>query len=360
MPPKKKKKKGGKKSADADDGDALENLVANYKQACKLIGTEEMRPFISHLLGENDDEEDENSVDSSVHLLVQDMPLRPSHTRALAWAIMGNGQGMNQKSYKRYDSIAFVRTEAGNAGATSFAELMRLGKPLGVEPKSISFIHCNLTAQGCSMLGKALENGANDSLVSLTLDYNQFRNEGLSSLIYGLRSNQCIEYLSLRFCKLEGAMFGATICDLLSNEKTKLNTLNLEGNALKAKGLSVLSRSLRKNKTLTSLDLSDNGIDIDYESAAFLAFSHGLESLANAIERNQTLRSLNFRFNTLGKEGVKILIPVLSKAHADSRLNKTLKKCFVSSILDKDDFAMLNRNEPLKKGGGKKKGKKKK
>ena len=31
-------------------------------------------------------------------------------------------------------------------------------------------------------------------------------------------------------------------------------------------------------------------------------------------------------------------------------LNKTLKKCFVSSILDKDDFAMLNRNEPLKKG----------
>ena len=30
------------------------------------------------------------------------------------------------------------------------------------------------------------------------------------------------------------------------------------------------------------------------------------------------------------------------------------------SILDKDDFAMLNRNEPLKKGGGKKKGKKKK
>ena len=76
--------------------------------------------------------------------------------------------------------------------------------------------------------------------------------------------------------------------------------------------------------------------------------------------RRSELVSIEYEDLDFVKEGVKILIPVLSKAHEDPRLNKTLKKCFVSSILDKDDFALLNRNDPIKKGGGKKKGKKKK
>jgi len=351
MPPK-------KKGSAADDGDAIENLISNYKRACTLIGAEEIKELVIKLSGEDDDEDSDDCLDSSVHLVLQDLPLRPCGTRAFAWACLGNGEGMNQKAYTKYESITFCRCDCQDAGAVALAEVLRLGKSLDVVPSALSFIHCGIRQHGCAMLGSALEHGANNTLKSLTLDYNVFGNDGFSALVYGLRSNTCLESLNVRFCGMAGTDFGATLCDLLSGEQSKLRRLNVEGNRIGPMGLAVLSRCLKRNKTLVALDISDNGIDISYEPKEFKAYSEGLGHFCTALQLNSTLLELNFRFNTLGAEGATLLRPALDKSEENP--NKTLKKVFVSSILGKEDFDSLNRNEPIKGGKGKKKGKKKK
>ena len=111
---------------------------------------------------------------------------------------------------------------------------------------------------------------------------------------------------------------------------------------------------------MLSLDISDNGINIDYEPQKFAIYSNGLKSFGSALLINKTLREINFRSNTLGEPGAKILMPILDKDNSEEA-NTTLKKFFVSTILDKKYFKVLNRNSKGGKAkGGKKKKKKKK
>mgnify|MGYP001495746069 CR=1 FL=1 len=81
---------------------------------------------------------------------------------------------------------------------------------------------------------------------------------------------------------MEGIDFAASLCDLINNNKSQLSKINVEGNKLGAKGLGVFSRALRKNKTLTTLDISDNAINVDYEPKNFAIFSNGLTSFGEA------------------------------------------------------------------------------
>ena len=298
MPP--KKKKGNKSSSsNQEDGDAVENFVSNYKKACGLINAETNSYIIKSISGdlEDNNEDGDDAIDPTLHLLLADLNLRPSGTRAIAWAILGNGADMKGGSYKNFQSLQFVRCDCRDAGAAAFAEVLRIGPTLDVMIKTLSFVHCNVFSLGCHMLGNALASGMNTSLTTLTLDYNKFGNEGIVKLIHGLRSNCTMETLNLRFCNMEGIDFAASLCDLINNNKSQLSKINVEGNKLGAKGLGVFSRALRKNKTLTTLDISDNAINVDYEPKNFAIFSNGLTSFGEALLINKTLKEINFRSN---------------------------------------------------------------
>ena len=91
--------------------------------------------------------------------LLADLNLRPSGTRAIAWAILGNGAGMKGGSYKNFQSLQFVRCDCRDAGAAAFAEVLRIGPTLDVMIKTLSFVHCNVFSLGCHMLGNALASG---------------------------------------------------------------------------------------------------------------------------------------------------------------------------------------------------------
>ena len=239
------------------------------------------------------------------------------------------------------------------------SEVLRLGPQLDVLIQTLAFVNCNIKSLGCEILGKSLSSGMNTSLRKLNLDYNEFGNEAFVKLVHGLRSNGTLEILSARFCKMEGIDFAASLCDLINNGKSQIHTINIEGNKIGAKGLGIFSRGLRKNKTLVTLDISDNAINIDYEPKAFALYSNALKTFGEALLANRTLREINFRFNTLGKPGAEILLPVLDQNNYEEA-NTTLNKFFVSTILEKGDFEALNRNGKAKKKGGKKKKKKKK
>ena len=139
------------------------------------------------------------------------------------------------------------------------------------------------------------------------------------------------------------------MCDLINNGKSQIHTINIERESkIGAKGLGIFSRGLRKNKTLVTLDISDNAINIDYEPKAFALYSNALKAFGEALLANRTLREINFRFNTLGKPGAEILLPVLDQNNYEEA-NTTLNKFFVSTILEKGDFEALNRNGKAKK-----------
>ena len=133
-----------------------------------------------------------------------------------------------------------------------------------------------------------------NNLLELNLDNNNFQSEGLSMMLYAL-CNSSIEELSCCGC-------GIKSIDIDTNFfPNHLTVLNLNNNNINTDGCRRLSKLLQKGEcALTNLFLNQNGIGCD-----------GVEILADAIQDNSSLLSLNLSNNKIKDDGVAALVASL-------------------------------------------------
>jgi len=277
-------------------------------------------------------------------------PLGPGGTRALMTAVMGTGPGMKGGPYKLLNSLRFWRTNVTDDGCAAIAEVLRLGGA-EVQISYLELLDNNVGLRGCMALGAALGQGGNVSLLTLKLDYNTtLGTAGVEYLCRGLRTNISLRQLHLAYCDIQ-ADAGKYLSGVLSNQRSGLLTLNVQGNRINGVGLSDLCEGLMINTKLEKLIIADNMID---QEPADL---EGLRAFRDCLAReNNTLASVDFMYNRIGTEGAAILAEALTPE------NKKVKEFLVDLTLPMAAFDSIFRRD----GGGKKgkkggkKGKKKK
>jgi len=339
MPP--KKAPGGAAGGEGVEGEDPAVLLQNYQKFCKLIGLP-TNPSVAKNL--NDEEKFPIK-----QIVIDDEygPLGPGGSRALMTAVMGVGPGMKGGPYKLLESIRIWRSNIGDDGAASVAEILRLG---GAEVK-ISYLELldnNIAARGCLALGTSLSKGNNLSLLTLVLDYNMLVGSlGCINLCKGLRTNKTLRKLSMQYCGIDSEAADA-LSDLAANTNSGIESLTLSGNRLGGAGLAKLCKGLMLNTCCTSLALADNMIDQTEEDL------EGLRSLVDVIQNpNSKIESYDLMYNRIGQPGGEILLPAMGPE------NDKVKQFLVDATIPGAIFDQIFRS-----GGGKgkkgKKGKKKK
>jgi hypothetical protein len=340
MGPKKQEKKAGTEEVEGEDPMVVSS---NYQKFCKVINLP-VNLCVTKLLADDEKYPLEQ-------ILIDDEygQLGPGGTRALMTSIMGTGPNMKGGPYKLLKSIRIWRSNVGDEGAASIAEILRLGGR-EVQISYLELFENNIGSKGAMALGSSLSKGHNLSLLTLKLDYNMsIGTHGCAELCRGLRTNSTLKQLHISFCGItEGG--GDSLSDLLAHTKTNIEILNLAGNKLGGLGLSKLCTGLKENKVLHTLNIAD--IMIDQGEVDLMGLSDFRDCLLNP---QSGLTSVDLLCNRMGERGATILIPALTEE------NKRITTFLVDLTLPLPIFQQIFRRSAggKKKKGGKKGGKKK-
>ena len=100
--------------------------------------------------------------------------------------------------------------------------------------RMIEFLNCNIKPLGCEFISRIFEPSLPCSLEILTLDYNNFGNEGLSNLVKYLPLNSTLKDLSLAYFDINEK--GVQYLGDLITKSPSLEKLILMGNPIKDEG----------------------------------------------------------------------------------------------------------------------------
>mmetsp|Transcript_19576 Transcript_19576/g.26542 ORF Transcript_19576/g.26542 Transcript_19576/m.26542 type:complete len:261 (-) Transcript_19576:279-1061(-) len=260
--------------------------------------------------------------------------------------MLGTGPGMTTC----FTLIKFIRiwwSNIGDNGACALAELLRLGGA-EVQIQYMELWDNNICARGAMAIGKSLMVGNNKSLLTLKLNYNRsLGSEGVAALCAGLQTNSTLKHLHLPFCNIT-AEAGIALSEMLMYTRLALNTLNLQGNQLRGRGLENLCPGLERCTSIIDLNLDDNDIgEYDIEP---------LTQFANVLILSASLARVSLIHNWIGEPGGQALLPALAPEM------KRIQQFLVDDSVPPPLFGKLLRVSSGAKGGKKKgkKGKKKK
>ncbi|KNC54176.1 uncharacterized protein AMSG_09962 [Thecamonas trahens ATCC 50062] len=202
-----------------------------------------------------------------------------------------------------YDFVAHLvlwRTESGSQGASAVARLLHTSSSL----VSLEMVDIGMGARPGADLGRALQ--LNASLKSLTLDHNPaFGAQGVAGLATGLRWNESLTKLSMRFCGLDAAA-GAVLGSKILPYAGALAELDVYGNALGAPGIHALVKGLPHAQCLATLNVGDNGAHHPPRKV--------YRRLATVLPVAPALTALNIDGNLVSEEGAQLLLAALEDA----------------------------------------------
>lgn len=161
-----------------------------------------------------------------------------------------------------------------------------------------------ITPLGCEFISRMLHPKSNTNISILKLDHNEIGSKGMSFLAEGIAVNKSLTSLSLTYCNID-AEGARALFEILIFTQSNLEELNLSGNLLRNEGIIHLMKGVSINKKLLHLLLADNQFNDD---------DAVLEAIKGAMVRNKTLPHYDFKYNTIGDEGVTKLIEILSEA----------------------------------------------
>ena len=142
-----------------------------------------------------------------------------------------------------------------------------------------------VTHLGCEFIAKALTPGPKcPPIMKLMLDHNHFGSKGCNALMQGLKMNENIKELSLKFCSLDQDC-ARGIMEMLIFSKSKLEQLYLNGNNLRNEGTIKVLRGVSAAKELKKIHLADNQFNEDMEV---------LEAIKACMSANKTLAKYDF------------------------------------------------------------------
>lgn len=153
-----------------------------------------------------------------------DADLGPLGVRALTESFSGH----DGKSYKLINTIRLWRSNIGEEGCQTLADLLRTCSSFGMNLCFLQLLDCRVNDLGCQAIGKSLQSGVNKTLLTLNLDHNEMIGTiGLKYLTEGLCTNAVLKRLSLRYCNIDSGG-GKSIKNLLNGYSTQLEELCLK------------------------------------------------------------------------------------------------------------------------------------
>lgn len=185
---------------------------------------------------------------------------------------------------------------------------------------------------------------SNQTLKKLMIDHNAFGTEGFKNLCQGLALNGVLTHLSLSYCGLDKEA-GKHVQLVLAFIESKLEYVNLQGNALGSEGVVEIFKAMAINTTVTELNLSDNKFSDD---------DNLIGCLCEMLQKNETLFMCDLKYNDIGE---KKAVKILDEMKAKKKTKVDLTDRFSKEVSDEFN-AVLKSIKPKKKG--KKKSKKKK
>lgn len=134
----------------------------------------------------------------------------------------------------------------------------------------------DLCKEGIGALSGMLK--TTETLTHLSLAYNKIDLSGLLALTSALKVNSSLQSLNLKCCS---GMDPSAFADALA-ENTSIVELNLIGNRIGSGGARALSKALKTNKTLKTLKLGENYLDM-----------HAIDVLSSALDCNLTITEID-------------------------------------------------------------------
>lgn len=161
----------------------------------------------------------------------------------------------------------------------------------------IEFLNCGIGPLGCEFISRMLNPLLSTNISILTLDYNEFGNEGLYNLMLYCKSNKTLKYLSLNYCRIDenGIRY---FQDFLTSTSVQLEVLNLQGNPLKNTGVSELIQLLFNNSSIEEINLNNVGFGNDKDI---------VQNLVGLILGNLKLIIYRFKYNFITDEGNRVI-----------------------------------------------------
>jgi hypothetical protein len=169
---------------------------------------------------------------------------------------------------------------------------------------SRSHFLCRLHLSGCGPHGAPLRQlvgalSVNEQLRSLDLSVNELDEDDARSLADMLRKNRSLTTLNLPLNPNIGEAGWRALAGSLCNHRSLIE-LGLMSCALHGAPLRLLAEALSTNEKLRSLDLSANGLDDD-----------DARSLADMLKKNRTLTKLDLSLTDIGEAGWCVLADAL-------------------------------------------------
>ncbi len=244
-------------------------------------------------------------------------------------------------NYTDCDQLSFWRASFGDEGGVLLANWLRLNSSI----KLLEMIDTKITLHTCKAFSNALQ--SNETLNTVTLDYNDLGDEGAQYLSIGLSWNPSIANLSLKYCNIT-ENGGVVIGNEMIGKNQSLVSLNLQGNPIGPNGIIQIGQNLPKHPKLESLNLADT---------AFGSSKEAVIELATGIQQNELLAALNLNLNKLDEEAARKLLEVVQNK---PNLKSLILFEEMSTSLFVEFMEAIKKNKGAKKKGGKKGGGKKK
>ena len=165
-------KKGKKGKGQEDEDNPTENFLPAYRKACKENEVTPAKSLVSKIEEILDEGEDLNEI------LVNDR-IGEFGARALATALRRSTKG--EKGMPILKSLRIWEGELGDEGVRNIVKFIIETNNSSL--KLIEFLNCNIGPLGCEFVSRIFEPSLPCTMEILTLDYNNFGNEGLSNLL---------------------------------------------------------------------------------------------------------------------------------------------------------------------------------
>uniref|UniRef100_A0A6B2L444 Uncharacterized protein n=1 Tax=Arcella intermedia TaxID=1963864 RepID=A0A6B2L444_9EUKA len=246
----------------------FEALKTNNTLTSLSLDGNNIGPAVSHL-----------SQYLSTNSTLKQLDLRRNNIEPLGGGLIGEALRENGSLV----SLNIKGNRIGMAGCEGLAEGLRLNCSLTY----LNVGYNRIPQSGCMVWGSLLK--VNRSLTKFVINGNDIFTEGAQVILDGLSDNLQFTLLKMKYCKITEKL-GSDISMFLKTHPLKI--LGLGGNTLTNTGTSLIFQALSNNDTLTSLDLSDNGI-------SSFPHTHG-----QALLFNTSLRRLSLSNNKLEDQAI--------------------------------------------------------
>jgi hypothetical protein len=163
--------------------------------------------------------------------------------------------------------------------------------------QTLSFTAVNLDLASVGLITRKLFNWSH--LKTLNLSFNPFTPDAIEDIVAVVKKSPSLSKLCLSTCRLKpnsGGILGSLLA-----ESSILQELDLSFNMLEARGCLPIAEGLKKNRTLTALNLRQNGLGLK-----------GGEVMVACMKGNWSMRMMNLADNRIGDDLMGSLSSTLS------------------------------------------------